>query len=62
MSLLGTSLSVSMSHCSNVSSVQTMPEFLSAPEYWNDVTDPAFWQSGFDLVRERVDELEAMKL
>jgi oligoendopeptidase F len=27
-----------------------------------DVTDRAFWQSGFDLVRERIDELEAMKL
>lgn len=27
-----------------------------------DITDRAFWQSGFDLVRERIDELEAIKL
>jgi oligoendopeptidase F len=27
-----------------------------------DMTDPAFWQGGFDLVRERIDELEGMKL
>jgi oligoendopeptidase F len=27
-----------------------------------DMTDRAFWQGGFDLVKERVDELEAMKL
>ncbi|HEY0781752.1 MAG TPA: M3 family oligoendopeptidase, partial [Thermoanaerobaculia bacterium] len=27
-----------------------------------DVTDRAFWQGGFDLVRERIDELQAMKL
>jgi oligoendopeptidase F len=27
-----------------------------------DITDRAFWQSGFNLVRERIDELEAMKL
>jgi oligoendopeptidase F len=27
-----------------------------------DITDRAFWQGGFDLVRERIDELEAMKL
>ncbi|HKI01046.1 MAG TPA: M3 family oligoendopeptidase [Thermoanaerobaculia bacterium] len=26
-----------------------------------DVTDRSFWQGGFDLVRERIDELEAMK-
>ena len=25
-----------------------------------DMTDPAFWQSGFDLVRERIDELERL--
>ncbi|MEA2693827.1 MAG: oligoendopeptidase [Acidobacteriota bacterium] len=25
-----------------------------------DITDPAFWQSGFDLVRERIDELERL--
>jgi oligoendopeptidase F len=37
------------------------PETMLA-ELGIDVTDPAFWQSGFDLVRERVDELEAMKL
>jgi oligoendopeptidase F len=27
-----------------------------------DMTDPAFWQGGFDLVRERIDELEGMEL
>jgi oligoendopeptidase F len=27
-----------------------------------DITDRRFWQGGFDLVRERIDELEAMKL
>jgi oligoendopeptidase F len=27
-----------------------------------DMTDRKFWQGGFDLVRERIDELEAMKL
>jgi oligoendopeptidase F len=27
-----------------------------------DVTDRSFWQGGFDLVRERIDELENMKL
>jgi oligoendopeptidase F len=27
-----------------------------------DVTDRSFWQGGFDLVRERIDELEGMKL
>jgi oligoendopeptidase F len=27
-----------------------------------DMTDRAFWQGGFDLVKERIDELEAMKL
>jgi oligoendopeptidase F len=27
-----------------------------------DITDRAFWQGGFDLVRERIDELEAIKL
>jgi oligoendopeptidase F len=27
-----------------------------------DITDRAFWQSGFDLVRERIDELEAIRL
>jgi oligoendopeptidase F len=27
-----------------------------------DMTDRAFWQGGFDLVRERIDELEAIKL
>ena len=27
-----------------------------------DVTDRAFWQGGFDLVRERIDELEAIQL
>ncbi|HZF08771.1 MAG TPA: M3 family oligoendopeptidase [Thermoanaerobaculia bacterium] len=25
-----------------------------------DVTDPAFWQAGFDLVREQIDELERL--
>jgi oligoendopeptidase F len=25
-----------------------------------DITDPAFWQSGFDLVREQIDELERL--
>ena len=25
-----------------------------------DITDRAFWQSGFDLVRERIDELERL--
>ncbi len=27
-----------------------------------DITDRAFWQGGFDLVRERIDELESIKL
>jgi oligoendopeptidase F len=27
-----------------------------------DMTDRAFWQGGFDLVRERIDELEAIKV
>jgi oligoendopeptidase F len=27
-----------------------------------DMTDRAFWQGGFDLVKERIDELEGMKL
>ncbi|MDP9120469.1 MAG: M3 family oligoendopeptidase [Acidobacteriota bacterium] len=27
-----------------------------------DITDRAFWQGGFDLVRERIDELAGMKL
>ncbi len=27
-----------------------------------DMTDRSFWQGGFDLVRERIDELEGMKL
>jgi oligoendopeptidase F len=27
-----------------------------------DMTDRAFWQGGFDFVRERIDELEAIKL
>lgn len=27
-----------------------------------DMTDRAFWQGGYDLVRERIDELEGMKL
>jgi oligoendopeptidase F len=27
-----------------------------------DITDRAFWQGGFDLVRARIDELEAIKL
>lgn len=27
-----------------------------------DITDRAFWQGGFDLVRERIDEMEAIKL
>jgi len=27
-----------------------------------DPTDPAFWQGGFDLVRERIDELEGIRL
>ena len=27
-----------------------------------DMTDRKFWQGGFDLVRQRIDELEAMKL
>jgi oligoendopeptidase F len=27
-----------------------------------DMTDRAFWQGGFDLVRERIDELEAIKI
>ncbi|HYU30559.1 MAG TPA: M3 family oligoendopeptidase [Thermoanaerobaculia bacterium] len=27
-----------------------------------DMTDRAFWQGGFDLVRERIDELEAIEL
>ena len=26
-----------------------------------DITDRAFWQGGFDLVRERIDELEAIE-
>jgi oligoendopeptidase F len=37
------------------------PEELLA-ELGIDITDRTFWQSGFDLVRERVDELEAMRL
>ncbi|HEV2844597.1 MAG TPA: M3 family metallopeptidase, partial [Thermoanaerobaculia bacterium] len=27
-----------------------------------DMTDRQFWQGGFDFVRERIDELESMKL
>jgi oligoendopeptidase F len=27
-----------------------------------DITDRAFWQGGFDLVKERIDEMEGMKL
>jgi oligoendopeptidase F len=27
-----------------------------------DMTDPSFWQGGFDLLKERIDELEGMKL
>jgi len=27
-----------------------------------DMTDRSFWQAGFDLVRERIDELEAIKI
>src|SRR4029077_19742465 len=35
------------------------PEAILA-ELGIDMTDPAFWQLGFDLVRERVDELERL--
>ncbi len=31
-------------------------------EFGIDPTDRAFWQGGFDLVRERIDELEAIEL
>lgn len=31
-------------------------------EFGIDMTDRSFWQGGFDLVRERIDELQAMKL
>lgn len=27
-----------------------------------DMTDPAFWQGGFDVIRDMIDELEAIKL
>ncbi len=27
-----------------------------------DITDPAFWQGGFDVIRDMIDELEAIKL
>ena len=27
-----------------------------------DATDPAFWQGGFDVIREMIDELEAIEL
>ena len=37
------------------------PEAILA-EMGIDMTDRAFWQGGFDLVRERIDELEAIKL
>jgi oligoendopeptidase F len=37
------------------------PEHVLA-EVGIDVTDRSFWQGGFDLVRERIDELEGMKL
>lgn len=37
------------------------PEHILA-EVGIDVTDRSFWQGGFDLVRERIDELEGMKL
>lgn len=37
------------------------PEHILA-EVGIDMTDRSFWQGGFDLVRERIDELEGMKL
>jgi oligoendopeptidase F len=37
------------------------PEAILA-EMGIDITDRAFWQGGFDLVRERIDELEAIRL
>jgi oligoendopeptidase F len=37
------------------------PEHILA-EVGIDPTDRSFWQGGFDLVRERIDELEGMKL
>lgn len=37
------------------------PEVILA-EMGIDITDRAFWQGGFALVRERIDELEAIKL
>jgi oligoendopeptidase F len=37
------------------------PEHILA-EVGIDVTDRSFWQGGFDLVRERIDELEGMTL
>jgi len=37
------------------------PETILA-EMGIDMTDRAFWQGGFDLVRERIDELEAIRL
>jgi oligoendopeptidase F len=27
-----------------------------------DMTDPAFWQGGFDVIRDMIDQLEAIKL
>jgi oligoendopeptidase F len=27
-----------------------------------DISDPAFWQGGFDVIREMIDELEAIEL
>src|SRR5579862_1081779 len=41
ISLLGTSLSGSVSHLSNVSPVQVILDFCNAGEYWNDATEPA---------------------
>src|SRR5580698_5123295 len=41
ISLLGTSLSGSVSHLSNVSLVQVILDFCNAGEYWNDATEPA---------------------
>ena len=37
------------------------PEHILA-EVGIDITDRSFWQGGFDLVRERIDELEGMAL
>ena len=31
-------------------------------EFGIDMTDRSFWQGGFDLVRERIDELEAIRI